>query len=77
MTRLVLGVVSWTIMAGGLLVAVVWTLMVATRVGGSFRGAVMELLPGVVVALFSLAGGGVLQMLVSIDARLEVLNGRR
>ena len=76
MIRLILNGVSWLIMGGGLLIAGGWTVMIAGRSGGSFRGAVTDLIPGLAIALMTLAAGGVLQMLVSIDERLEQLNGR-
>ena len=76
MIRLLLSVLSWVVMAGGVGIAAVWTAMIAGRTDGSFRGGVMELLPGLVIALITLSAGGVLRMLVSIDARLETLNGR-
>ncbi len=76
MIRTALNVVSWGVMLGGVLIALVWTAMIASRVDGSFRGGVMELMPGLVIALVTLSAGGGLRMLVSIDARLEILNGR-
>ena len=76
MIRTVLNVVSWAIMAGGLLIAAAWTLMIVGRSGGSLRGAIMDVTPGAAIALVTVAAGGVLQMLVSIDERLEQLNGR-
>jgi hypothetical protein len=75
-TRTLLNLLSFIVMAGGMAIAVIWTLMIAGRSDGSFRGGVMELMPGLVIALVTLAAGGVLRMLVSIDARLETLNGR-
>ena len=76
MIRAGLNVVSWVVMLGGLLIAALWTASIAGRSGGSFRGAVMDTMPGLVVALVTVSAGGVLQLLVSIDARLETLNGR-
>lgn len=73
MIRQAMNILSWIIIAGGVAIALVGGFSAIERGGGLANRAQDAVLFGV-FALVTIAAGGVLQMLVRIDERLE-LNG--
>lgn len=76
MIRQSMSVVSWTVAAAGLLVFLFFVVQTMQRVGPFSLNRLQDLALGVVLGGMLVVAGGVLQMLVSIDARLENMEGR-
>ncbi len=70
MIRQAMNVLSWIIIAGGVLIVTGGVLFAVER-GGSLVSRVQELILFAVFSLVTIAAGAVLQMLVRIDERLE------